>query len=130
MTRRRGSKSRRRRPRKLPPVGAEGMATHGGITFRARVVLHVQRRDGAGLVVAALNDGEARGLPAATVTIEPGAFLEGVTLQRFTCTPAGRTTAATDTTIHRALAGELFGKPCPNCGQRHAVGSHGCTDGG
>lgn len=45
------------------------------------------------------------------------------------CVPAGRTGAATDTTIVDALA-KLQGAPCPNCGQRHGAGSHGCTDGG
>lgn len=56
---------------------------------------------------------------------------QGVCVQAFNGAPAGRSAAATDTTVLDALTSfRLSLPPCPNCGQRHAVGSHGCTDGG
>lgn len=93
---------------KLPKVGDEGMATHRGFTFRARVTTIVTGRKGPGLVVTAVRREDWHKLPASSVVVEPSDFVQGLNLQRFTLAPA----------------------PCPNCGQRHGDDSHGCTDGG
>lgn len=63
------------KPSKLPAVGTEGMATWRGLTFRAKVLCIVSRRDGPALSVAAVRMEEARFLPAATLLVRPADFV-------------------------------------------------------